>query len=180
MMMTLRILLSILVWFQWPYGYFCKIINILIGAFQDGSFSNTSYRWTTIFVNYYKNGMKLPASRLIFHQPVQANEKETPKVHTAIPFWGQPTEWRPVLPLLMLETGYSVLFGQYHACWCPGYLGHQSISRHGIDSIGLAICTVALLWIWHFSGEHNPRYHTKCEYIFISLNSLSCHELRQK
>ena len=27
------------------------------------------------------------------------------------------------------------LFGTYHACWCPGDLSCQGISRHGIDSI---------------------------------------------
>ena len=40
------------------------------------------------------------------------------------------------LTVVMLETEYSGLFGQYHACWCTGFLSHQGISRHGIDSIG--------------------------------------------
>ena len=36
----------------------------------------------------------------------------------------------------MLETEYSSLFGQYHACWWLGSLTHQGISMNGIDSIG--------------------------------------------
>ena len=27
-----------------------------------------------------------------------------------------------------------ILYCQYHACWCPGDLSRQGISRHGIDS----------------------------------------------
>ena len=38
--------------------------------------------------------------------------------------------------VLTLETEYSRLFGQYHACKCPGSLSHQGISSYGIDSIG--------------------------------------------
>ena len=37
---------------------------------------------------------------------------------------------------LMLETEYSGLFGQYHACWCPGSLSRQGIIRNSIGSIG--------------------------------------------
>ena len=32
-----------------------------------------------------------------------------------------------ILTLLMLEMEYSSLFGQYHACWCPGNLSRQGI-----------------------------------------------------
>ena len=39
------------------------------------------------------------------------------------------------LTLLIIETEYSGLFSQYHACWCPGDWSRQGISRHGIDSI---------------------------------------------
>ena len=41
--------------------------------------------------------------------------------------------------------------------------------RHGIDSLGWAACRVAPLWIWSSSVEQNPRYDTKCEYIFYNL-----------
>ena len=47
------------------------------------------------------------------------------------------------LTLLMLEMEYSSFGCQYHACWCPGDLSHQGISRNGIDCIGLATCKVA-------------------------------------
>ena len=39
-----------------------------------------------------------------------------------------------ILTRLMLQTEYSGLFSQYHACWFPGSWSHQGISRHGIDS----------------------------------------------
>ena len=56
----------------------------------------------------------------------------------------------------MLETEYSSLFDQYHACWCPGSLSRQDISRHGVDSIGYATCT-------------------KCEYVFYDIqNNSAC------
>ena len=35
----------------------------------------------------------------------------------------------------MPETEYSGFGGQYHACWCPGSLSRQGISRNDIDSI---------------------------------------------
>ena len=41
-----------------------------------------------------------------------------------------------VLTLLILETEYSGLFGQYYGCWCPGELRSQGISRYGIDNKG--------------------------------------------
>ena len=34
-----------------------------------------------------------------------------------------------------LVMKYAGLFGQYHACWCPGCLSHQGITRNSIDSI---------------------------------------------
>ena len=49
--------------------------------------------------------------------------------------------------LLMLETEYPSFGAQYHACWCPGSLSHQGISRHGIDSIGYATYRIAQLQI---------------------------------
>ena len=39
------------------------------------------------------------------------------------------------LTLLILETEYSALFGQYCVYWCPGSLSRQGISKHGFDSI---------------------------------------------
>ena len=53
-----------------------------------------------------------------------------------------------VLTLLMLETEYSGLFGQHHACWCPGSSSRQGTSRHGIGIIVKAICRLAPVWIF--------------------------------
>ena len=33
-----------------------------------------------------------------------------------------------------LWTEYSGIFGQYHACWCPGNLSCQDIHRHSVYS----------------------------------------------
>ena len=38
--------------------------------------------------------------------------------------------------LVIIETEYSRLFGQYHTHWWPGSLSGQGISRHCIDRIG--------------------------------------------
>ena len=36
--------------------------------------------------------------------------------------------------LIMEQTcTLPILYCQYHACWCPGELSHQGISRHDID-----------------------------------------------
>ena len=81
--------------------------------------------------------------------------------------------------LLMLETEYCSLFGQYHTCWCPGSLSREVISRHGTDNIEQITYRVAPLWIWSSSVEQNPRYDKKCEYIFNRLKKNStCQELR--
>ena len=52
--------------------------------------------------------------------------------------------------LVMLETDYSGLFGQYHtcSCWCLGSWSRHGISSHGIDSMGQATFRVSPLWIW--------------------------------
>ena len=55
-----------------------------------------------------------------------------------------------ILTLLIFEFKYSslfMLFGQYHACWCPGIgsSSHQGISRNGTDGIGQATRRVAAL-----------------------------------
>ena len=60
-----------------------------------------------------------------------------------------------VFTFLMLETDYSSLYGQYHACWCPSSLSHQGIKKHVFDSIGNATCRVVPFWIWS-SVEQNP------------------------
>ena len=36
-----------------------------------------------------------------------------------------------------------ILYCQYHACWCPGHLRSQDISRHGIDQIRWNIPSLA-------------------------------------
>ena len=36
-----------------------------------------------------------------------------------------------------------ILYCQYHAWWCPGSLGRQGISRHGIDEISWNIPSLA-------------------------------------
>ena len=72
-----------------------------------------------------------------------------------------------VLALQMLATEYFGFWDQYHACWCPGSLSRQGISRHGIDSIGYATCGVAPLLIWS-SVEQNLTYDTKCKNTFLS------------
>ena len=72
-----------------------------------------------------------------------------------------------VLTLLILETKYFGLFGQYHSCWCPASLRSQGISRHGIDIIGYTAYRGFLLWIWSSSVEQ--KYDTKCEYIFSNV-----------
>ena len=59
-----------------------------------------------------------------------------------------------MLILLVLETEYFSSGEQYHACWCPGDLNRQGISRYGIDHIGLSNMYVGLLHcesslIWH-------------------------------
>ena len=59
--------------------------------------------------------------------------------------------------------------GRYYSCWCPGSRSRQSISRHGIDSIGWGTCRAAPLRIGSSSVEQNTRYDTKCEYIFNNL-----------
>ena len=46
------------------------------------------------------------------------------------------------------------LLGPTHTCWCPGSLSRLHISRHGIESIRSAMCSVAPLWIYS-SIEHN-------------------------
>ena len=38
----------------------------------------------------------------------------------------------------------SILYCQYHACWCPGDLSRQGISKHGIDQISWNILSLAL------------------------------------
>ena len=37
-----------------------------------------------------------------------------------------------------------ILYCQYHACWCPGDVRSQGISRHGIDQISQNILSAAL------------------------------------
>ena len=37
-----------------------------------------------------------------------------------------------------------ILYCQYHACWCPGDLRSQGMSRHGIEQISLNIPSLAL------------------------------------
>ena len=37
----------------------------------------------------------------------------------------------------------SILYCQYHSCWCPGDLRSQGISRHGIDEIIQNILSLA-------------------------------------
>ena len=61
------------------------------------------------------------------------------------------------------SSEYSSLFDQYHACWCPGFLSCQGISR---NSIVWATCSVAPLWIWSPNVEQNSRYDMKYEHIF--------------
>ena len=73
------------------------------------------------------------------------------------------------LTLPMLETEYSGLFGQYYACWCPGSLSRQGISRHGIGRIGYVTCKVAPLFIWSSFVEQSRRYDSKCEDMFRNL-----------
>ena len=57
-----------------------------------------------------------------------------------------------VLSLWMLETEYSGFGVQYHACWCPGDLSRQGITRHGIDwKFGLLLLSKILHMMWiHF------------------------------
>ena len=38
-----------------------------------------------------------------------------------------------------------ILYCQYHACWCPGDLSHQGISRNGIDQINLNILSLVYI-----------------------------------
>ena len=48
-------------------------------------------------------------------------------------------------PKFTMEQHYMlpILYCQYHACWCPGDLSHQGISRHGIDQIRWNIPSLA-------------------------------------
>ena len=41
-----------------------------------------------------------------------------------------------ILLTLIPATAYFGLFGQYYACWCPGYLSCQGTRRNYIDNIG--------------------------------------------
>ena len=75
-----------------------------------------------------------------------------------------------VITLLMLKREYYDLFGQYHACWCPGSQSRPGITRHGI---GQGACRVASLWIWSSPIEQNPRYDTKYEYIITNLKQFT-------
>ena len=78
-----------------------------------------------------------------------------------------------LLTLLMLETECSSFGGQYHACWCPGSLSCQSISRHGIGCVGQTTCIVVPVLISSTWIKPNPRYDSDCEYIFRNLKQIS-------
>ena len=91
-----------------------------------------------------------------------------------------------ILLIRTLGTNFSEILGEIHsfsfskihlkmpsAKWRLFGLGlnvlsRQGISRNGIDSIWYATCRVAVLWIWSSSVEQNPRYDTKCVYIFYN------------
>ena len=91
----------------------------------------------------------------------------------------------PKLAKLNLEQQYvlSVLYSQYHACWCDGDLSSQCISRHGIvsqtqailsvaseelrccaTSIGISIKDKAFLWL---SYLYNGRPYTLTDGLYI-------------
>ena len=76
-----------------------------------------------------------------------------------------------VLALQMLATEYFGFRDQYHACWCPGSLSHQDISRYAIDSVRYATCGVAPLVIWS-SVEQNPTYEMWIH--FYNLKTIQC------
>ena len=73
------------------------------------------------------------------------------------------------LSLFMPEKEIFQLWGQYHVCWCPGSLSHQSISRHGVGCARLATWIVVPELISSTMKEPNPRWNSKCEYIFCYL-----------
>ena len=74
----------------------------------------------------------------------------------------------------MLEMEYSGFVGQHHAHWCSGDFRSQSVSRQ-VFSIDQARCRVAQLWMCS-SIEQNPRYDTKCWYIFKNLKNNSAYQ----
>ena len=76
------------------------------------------------------------------------------------------------LTLLMLETEYSSFGGQCHTCWCSGSESRQSISWHGIGYVGQRICIVVPEFISSTWVKPNPRYDSKCEYIFLIFKTI--------
>ena len=63
-------------------------------------------------------------------------------------------------PKFTMEQHYMlpILYCQYHACWCPGDLSHQGISRHGIDQIRWNIHPI--LFVWLSNSNNNIIYES--------------------
>ena len=81
-------------------------------------------------------------------------------------------------PLTCVDQVISVWLGQYHGCWCPGFLRRQDISSHDIDYVeyvgpGLTwgrILRTCVILMW--SND------IKCKYVFMfTLKSLARKEL---
>ena len=81
---------------------------------------------------------------------------------------------------LMTEAEYSGFGGQYHAYWCTGSWSRQCIIRLVIGCVGQTTCIVSSDLISSTWAKQNPRYDSKCEYIFYNLlNNSACSELMQ-
>ena len=67
-----------------------------------------------------------------------------------------------------------ILYCQYHAWWCPGSLGRQGISRHGIDEISWNIPSLAseeFICLTKFSPAVNAT--TTVPFFFFSTSTRS-------
>ena len=57
---------------------------------------------------------------------------------------------------------------QYHACWCPGSLSRQSISRHSIECHNKKMVCMASNLIWSWCGNVA---HYKRTIVMVSVNT---------
>ena len=80
---------------------------------------------STLYHGYWWPGDTSLQGIMILTKFIQTNQQNSPPFLTC---------WC-TLTLVTLDIEYSGSEGQYHACWCPGNLSCQGISRNGIDNI---------------------------------------------